>query len=46
MTQEEVASKAGIERSTYTNAENGKTVSVITAKKIAKVSNCEWVLFF
>lgn len=46
MTQEEVANKAGIERSTYTKAENGNPVSVPTAKKIANVLNCEWYLFF
>lgn len=45
-TQEIVAKRAGIERSTYTKAENGCSVSVPTAKAISRVFGCNWVLFF
>ncbi|SHN87991.1 helix-turn-helix transcriptional regulator [Desulfitobacterium chlororespirans] len=45
--QQEVASKAGIDRSFYSQIENGsRNPSVNTAKKIAKALNFEWTLFF
>lgn len=46
LTQEEVARLAEIERSTYTKIETGNSVSVKTAKKIAKVLGVSWVRFF
>lgn len=46
LTQEKAAQLAGIERSTYTKAENGHPVSVKTAKKIARAFECDWTLFF
>lgn len=45
-TQEQVAEKARIERSTYTKAETGNSVSVSTAKAIANVLMFKWTLFF
>ena len=47
MTQEEVASKAGIARTSYTNIETGsRRPSVDVAKRIAAVLGFDWVLFF
>ena len=46
LTQEAVAEKAKIERSTYTKAENGYPVRVKTAKSIANVLGFNWILFF
>lgn len=46
LTQDEVAKKAGIERSTYTKAENGYSVSISTAKAIATIFNVNWYIFF
>lgn len=46
LTQEQVAKLASIERSTYTKAENGASVRVQTAKKIAAVLDFDWALFF
>lgn len=46
LTQEEAAKMSGIERSTYTKAENGSTVGVKTAKKIADTFGFDWTLFF
>lgn len=47
LTHEEVANKAGIARSYYTNIENGiKTPSVEVAKAIAKAVKEKWELFF
>lgn len=45
-TQEQLAEIVGIERSTYTKAENGSPVGVRTAKKIASATNSDWTLFF
>lgn len=47
MTQEEVAERVGIARTTYAMIETGKrNTSVENVKKIAKVLNFEWTLFF
>ena len=47
ITQEEIAKKAGIARSSYTNIENGeRRPSVETAKKIAAVLGFDWTLFY
>jgi len=47
MTQEEVADKAGVKRQYYSMIENGgRTPSVKVAKKIGKILNFNWVLFF
>lgn len=47
MTQEEVAKKTQINRSFYTQIENGiRNPSVDTAKKIADTLSFEWTLFF
>ncbi|WP_400162881.1 helix-turn-helix transcriptional regulator [Brevibacillus sp. TJ4] len=46
LTQEKAAELAGIERSTYTKAENGSSVGVKTAQKIATAFDCDWTLFF
>ncbi|GGK32987.1 hypothetical protein GCM10010965_27330 [Caldalkalibacillus thermarum] len=46
LTQEQIAKLAGIERSTYTKAENGYPVSIETAKAIGKVFGISWVKFF
>lgn len=46
LTHQEVAILAGIERSTYTKAENGFPVSIATAKAISNVFNINWILFF
>jgi putative transcriptional regulator len=46
-TQQEVADKAGIERSYYTQIENGdRNPSVDTAKKIATALDFNWTIFF
>jgi len=46
-TQQFVAEKAGINRSYYTQIENGiRTPSVEVAKKIAEVLNFPWTYFF
>jgi len=47
MTHQEVADMAGIDRSFYTQIENGtRSPSVETAKKIASALQFEWTLFF
>lgn len=47
MTHEQVADKAGISRSYFTNIENGtKTPSVVAAKSIGKVLGFPWPNFF
>lgn len=47
LTQEKVASKAGIARTTYAMIEqNNRTPSVNVAKRIAKVLDVDWTLFF
>lgn len=47
LTQEEVASKAEIARTTYAMIEqNNRTPSVNVAKRIAKVLDVDWTLFF
>ncbi|WP_338542747.1 helix-turn-helix transcriptional regulator [Paenibacillus tundrae] len=47
MTQEQVAFKAGISRSYFTNIENGtKTPSVIAAKSIGEALDFPWSYFF
>lgn len=47
LTQEEVAGKVGIARTTYAMYEQGnRTPKVSTAKKLADVLNFEWQLFF
>ncbi|PTQ56097.1 MAG: hypothetical protein BSOLF_0839 [Candidatus Carbobacillus altaicus] len=47
MTQDEVAKKIQINRSFYTQIENGvRNPSVDTAKKIADVLSFNWTLFF
>lgn len=46
LTQEKAAKMSGIERSTYTKAENGSKIGVKTAKKIADTFGIDWTLFF
>lgn len=47
LTQEKVADKAGIARTTYAMIEQGeRDPSVQVAKKIAYVLNFKWTLFF
>lgn len=46
LTQEQLAERAGVERSTLTKAENGSSVSIKTAKKIASAVGCSWTIFF
>lgn len=47
LTHEQVADRAVISRSYYTNIENGtKTPSVKAAKLIAKVLGFQWEVFF
>lgn len=47
LTQEQVAERAGISRTFYTEIETGsKNPSTKTAKKIAQVLNFDWVIFF
>ncbi|QDS37993.1 helix-turn-helix transcriptional regulator [Brevibacillus brevis] len=46
ITQEKAAELAGVKRSTYTKAENGSSISVKTAQKIANVFDFDWTLFF
>jgi putative transcriptional regulator len=47
LTQEEVAERSGIARSTYGAIETGeRNASVQNAKSIAKVLGFEWTLFF
>lgn len=47
LTHQEFADKAHIDRSYYTQIENGtRTPSVETAKKIAKAFSFKWTLFF
>lgn len=47
LTQEEVAERVGIARTTYAMYEQGnRTPKVPTAKKIAGVLKFEWQLFF
>ncbi|MDE0581516.1 helix-turn-helix domain-containing protein [Planococcus sp. A6] len=46
-TQEEVAEKAGIARTTYAMIEQGeRSPSVIVAKKIAQSLEFQWTIFF
>lgn len=46
-TQEEVATRAGISRTTYASIEQGyRKPSVATAKKIAKALQFKWTIFF
>lgn len=46
-TQEEVAKKAGIERTTYASIEQGRrNPSVSKAMRIASVLDFDWTLFF
>lgn len=46
LTHEQAAAIAGVDRSTYTKAENGWPVSVPTAKKIASALQFDWARFF
>jgi putative transcriptional regulator len=47
MTQQSVAAKAKIARSTYAMIESGeRNASVPNAKKISKVLDLEWTIFF
>ncbi|KLV15501.1 helix-turn-helix transcriptional regulator [Bacillus altitudinis] len=47
MTQEDVALKAGIARTTYASIEQGeRNAGVKTAKSISKVLEFDWTLFF
>jgi len=45
-TQQAVADKIGIERSTLAKAELGGSIRIDTAKRIANFYGCSWVLFF
>ncbi|MCJ7988915.1 helix-turn-helix domain-containing protein [Priestia sp. OVS21] len=46
LSQQFVASEAGIDRGSYSNIELGKrNPSVSTAKKIAQALNFEWTIF-
>lgn len=44
--QQEVANKAGIERSYYTKIENGLRPSVKVAQSLGKVLGLDWTIFF
>jgi putative transcriptional regulator len=47
LTQAEVATKAGIARTTYAMIETGeRNATVVNAKKIADVLQFKWTLFF
>lgn len=47
LTQEEVATRAGIDRTYYTQIERGtRRPSVQKAKSLAGVLDCSWSLFF
>ncbi|MBG9796901.1 helix-turn-helix transcriptional regulator [Brevibacillus laterosporus] len=46
LTQEQVAKFVGINRSTYTKAENGNALGIKTAKKIARYFGLDWTIFF
>jgi putative transcriptional regulator len=46
LTQEQVATLAGISRSAYSNVERGKGLSVPLAKKISKALRFNWKVFF
>lgn len=47
LTQEQVANKAGVARATYGHIETGeREVTVSNAKKISKVLNFHWTIFF
>ncbi|MCY7743687.1 helix-turn-helix transcriptional regulator [Bacillus paralicheniformis] len=47
MTQEEVANRAGIKRPYYSQIESGvRRPSVQVAKRISKVMDFDWALFF
>lgn len=46
LTQKEIATLSGLERSTYAKAELGYSISVKTAKKIASVFGFDWSIFF
>ena len=47
LTQEEVANRSGIARTTYAMIEqNNRTPSVPVAKKIATVLDFDWTIFF
>jgi len=46
LTHVQVAKMAGIERSHYTKIENGSSLSVRVAKKIAHVFGFDWDIFF
>lgn len=47
LTHQEVAERAQIDRSFYTQIETGaRNPSVETAKKIAKALNFDWIIFF
>jgi putative transcriptional regulator len=47
LTQECVAKKAGIARTTYSMIERGeRNASVVNAKKIANVLDFNWTIFF
>ncbi|MFB4164775.1 helix-turn-helix transcriptional regulator [Alteribacillus sp. JSM 102045] len=47
LTQEQLANKAGIARTTYSMIETGERgVTVENAKRIAKVLNLKWTIFF
>lgn len=45
-TQEQVAEKIGIERSTYTKLENGSIPSVKVARKAAIFFDVDWTDFY
>jgi len=46
LTQEEVAKRCNIERSTYTKAEIGYPIHIKTAKIIAEILDFQWIKFF
>lgn len=47
MSQEQVANQADIARTTYSSIEQGrKNPSVAVAKRIAKVLEIDWTIFF
>lgn len=47
LTQEELADKAGVTRAMYGHIETGeRNATVLNAKRIAKVLDFEWTLFF
>ncbi len=46
MNHDQAAALSGIDRTTYTKAENGYPIRVRTAQKIASALGFDWTLFY